>query len=133
MTSQSTGPGDRSGDASGSEGPTDAQIRELIDQALPGDSGLTPLRGFKLDLSANRGFRKFFYSANCGCGTAALLSLEVAHEKTPSDVSRSLSVLMDRLQGQARMFYSMSCEDHEKMRGAASLGATPKSRPADAI
>ena len=126
MTSESTGPRGELGVQPRGEDAAGGEIRKLIDEALPKDSGLAPLRGFKLDLSANRGFRKFFYSARCGCGTAALLSLEVALEKTPEDVSRSLPALMDGLQERARTFYSMSCDDHGRMRGAPPSRVGPE-------
>ena len=105
------------------EPPTDEQIRGLITEALSHDSGLAPLKGFKLNLSANAGFRKFFYSAKCECGTAALLSLEIAQEKTREEVARALPSLVNRLESQAGSFYGMTCEAHSRMRmGPASNG-----------
>ena len=91
-------------------------IRDLIRGALPEETSLTPLPGFKLDLSANPGFRKVFFSARCGCGTSALLSVEVAREKTMSEVREALPSLVDRLVKQERAFESMSCEMHTRMR-----------------
>jgi len=80
------------------------------------DAGLTPLRGFKLDLSANPDFRKVFFSASCDCGTAALLSVEVAGDKTLEDVREALPSLTEGLHGKARSFYDMSCAAHQKIR-----------------
>ncbi len=108
--------------------PTDAdeqletqQIRDLVHGALPEDSGLTPLPGFKMDLSANPGFRKVFFAARCECGTSALLSIEVAREKTIAEIEAALPSLVDRLVRQQQAFASMSCEMHMRMR----LGPSP--------
>ena len=87
----------------------------MVGGALPEDSGLTPLRGLKTDLSANRGFRKVFFSAHCECGTAAVLSVEVARDKTTRQIEDALPVLVDRLVGQAETFRRMSCEVHTRM------------------
>ena len=95
--------------------PTDLDLREMVGGALPADSGLTPLRGLKMDLSANRGFRKVFFSAHCECGTAAVLSVEVAEDKTARQIEDALPVLVDRLVGQAETFRGMSCEVHTRM------------------
>ena len=96
--------------------PNDGQVRALIGDALSNDSGLSPMKGFKLDLSANPGFRKFFYSARCECGTAALLSVEVASDKTLANVNLVLPELIRRLESQAESFYRMSCEVHKTLR-----------------
>ena len=98
------------------------RIRELICGALPEETSLTPLPGFKLDLSANPGFRKVFFSTRCGCGTSALLSVEVAREKTMAEVREALPSLVDRLVNQERAFESMSCEMHTRMRLGPSAG-----------
>jgi len=87
----------------------------MIGGALPADSGLTSLRGLKMDLSANRGFRKVMFSAHCGCGTAAVLSVEVAEGKTGREVEEALPVLVEKLVGQAETFKNMSCEVHVRM------------------
>lgn len=92
------------------------QTRDLIHGALPEDSGLTPLPGFKMDLSANPGFRKVFFAAGCSCGTSALLSVEVACEKTIEEIEAALPSLVDRLVKQRQAFASMSCEMHTRMR-----------------
>lgn len=99
-----------------SESVSDRQLRSLIIEALPESLGLTPLDGFKMNLSANPGFRKVFFSARCDCGTAALLSVEVAEEKTLEDIQEALPALIDRLEAQTGVFYDMPCETHEKMR-----------------
>ena len=98
------------------EVPTDQQLQALIAEAVPRDIGLTKMKGFKMDLSANPGFRKVFFSARCDCGTVALLSVEVAREKTADEVKQALPSLVSRLEGQARSFYSMSCDVHKRMR-----------------
>ena len=108
----------------GSAEPTDAQIGSLISEALSDDSGLTRLKGFRIDLSANPGFRKFFYSARCECGTAARLSVEVAREKTLAEVRQAVPELTRRLEAQVSSFRRMSCEAHERMR-LGLAGAPP--------
>ena len=107
--------------------PTDEQVHSVLGRALAGDSPLSPLKGFKMDLSANPGFRKFFYSARCDCGTAALLSVEVAHDKTLVEVEQAAPELTSILESRAKSFYDMSCEEHKRMRlgPAATLEAKP--------
>ncbi len=90
--------------------------------ASEADLDITPMAGFKMDLSANPGFQKVFFSARCDCGTSALLSVEVAHEKTIEQVQGALPSLVDRLQSQARAFHNMPCEMHTKMRLGPALG-----------
>ena len=96
-------------------------MQRLIAGAIPEGIGLAPLKGFGIDLSANRGFRKVFFSARCQCGTAAVLSVEVAQEKTMDQVEEVLPSLVERLTAQAQSFYSMSCESHERMRLGPAL------------
>ena len=96
--------------------PDDRGLADLIASGVASDIGLSPLKGFKLNLSANPGFRKVFFSAKCDCVTAALLSIEIAGDKTTSQIKAALPSLADSLQQQAKKFYQMSCEMHEKMR-----------------
>ncbi|MCH8060927.1 MAG: hypothetical protein IH861_00310 [Chloroflexi bacterium] len=96
--------------------PDDQGLANLIASGVASDIGLSPLKGFKLNLSANPGFRKVFFSAKCDCGTAAVLSIEIAGDKTTSQIKAALPSLTDSLQQQAKKFYQMSCEMHEKMR-----------------
>ena len=98
----------------------------MISEAMPADIGLTPLQGFKMDLSANPGFRKVFFSARCDCGTAALLSVEVAKEKRLAEVNQALPSLMSKLEDQAKSFYSMSCDFHKRMRLGGAVGGQTK-------
>ena len=95
----------------------------LIAKALPEDIGLTPLRGFKIDISANPGFHKIFFSAGCDCGTAGLMSVEVAQGKTIDEVRQVLPTLIERLEWQARSFYDMDCKMHRKMRLGPMAGS----------
>ena len=98
------------------ETPSDERLRTMIVEALPGDLRLTPLKGFTMGESAHRGFRKVFFSARCDCGTAALLSVEVAREKEIDEINQALPGLMSKLEQQANSFYSMSCDAHTKLR-----------------
>ena len=93
-----------------------AEIKRLLREALAGDSDLTPLERFKLNLSANPGFHKLFFATHCSCGTAGLLSIEVARSKTLDEVKAALPQLVERLGGQARTFRAMPCEVHTRMR-----------------
>ena len=95
---------------------SELELAALVAQGLSAESGLTQLKGFKMDLSANPGFRKAHFAARCRCGTAALLSVEVAQDKTVSEVKRALPSLVGKLEAQAKSFYGMPCEAHEKMR-----------------
>ena len=107
--------------ASAAEVPSDRQLHELIVSALPSDLVLAPLEGFKMDLSANPGFRKVFFARRCDCGTAALLSIEVEQAKTSADVRKALPSLVTALEQKAKAFDKMTCESHQAMRlGPAS-------------
>jgi len=94
----------------------DSELSALIAGAVPDDTGLTPLTRFKIDLSANRGFRKVFFTAHCDCGTAGVLSVEVAQDKTREDVRQVLPSLVSKLRAQAQSFHGMPCEIHRQMR-----------------
>ena len=102
--------------------PSEEQLRAFIAAVVPADAGLKPLQGLDMDLSANRDFHKVFFSARCDCGTSALLSVEVARDKTLEEVSRALPSLVSRLQDQARAFRRMTCETHTRMRLGPALG-----------
>jgi len=95
---------------------SDAQLQANISDALSVDVAVTPLPGFKMNLSANAGFRKVFFSVRCDCGTAALLSVEVSGEKTGREITAALPSLVGRLESQARSFKAMSCDVHTRMR-----------------
>ena len=96
--------------------PSEREVEALVTEALPPDVGLTQLKGFKMNLSANPGFRKVFFSARCECGTAAVLSVEVSEEKTVGEIRQALPMLISKLEAQSQTFYKMSCEMHQRMR-----------------
>ena len=100
------------------------ELHQLFGGAIAGQPNLSLLKGFKLDLSGNRDFHKVFFSVRCDCGTAALLSVEVAKSKSHAQVEENLPVLKQHLMSKVSQFNSMSCEMHQKMR----LGGRP---PAD--
>ena len=90
---------------------------------MPAELGITPLKnGFKMNLSANPGFHKVFFSARCDCKTAALLSVEVSEKKTLQEVKQAIPALINRLESQARSFYGMPCEAHTRMRLGPAAG-----------
>ena len=96
--------------------PTDEQVHSVLGRALAGDSPLSPLKGFKMDLTANPDFRKVFFAARCDCGTAGLLSVEVAPDKTVEEMRRAAPELARRLLLQSESFHAMPCEMHAMMR-----------------
>lgn len=111
-----------SGSTPQSNASNNSELQSLIIEGLPEGIGLTPMKGFKMDLSANAGFQKAFFSARCECGTAALLSVEVSEDKTDGEISSALPSLISRLETQARSFYSMPCDTHKKMRMGPTTG-----------
>ena len=92
------------------------EIHGLFQAAVADDTSLSLLRGFKLDFSGNPDFHKVYLAVRCTCGTAGLLSVEVAREKTLPEVETAMPSLLDNLQVKVRMFNSMSCEMHARMR-----------------
>jgi len=96
--------------------PSDQDLRNLIVDSIPETAGLVSLKGFKMDLSANREFRKFFFAARCECKTSALLSVEIAEDKKLEEVKKVLPSLINKLVDQSKVFYNMSCDLHTKMR-----------------
>ena len=100
----------------GRETPSDGELHDLIVGAVTPREGLSPLPGFKLDLSANPGFRKVFFKAGCECGTSALLSVEVDGDKTLDQIEAVLPSLVKRIESQADAFSKMSCDAHQQRR-----------------
>ena len=91
-------------------------LHELILRQLSEDVCVIPLKGFKMDLSANKNFNKLFFKIGCNCGTAGLLSVEIAVDKTIEDINKVLPELVSRVESQARSFSRMDCEDHQMLR-----------------
>ena len=107
---------------------SEEQLRSLISEAVPSELGITPMKnGFKMNLSANPGFHKVFFSARCDCKTAALLSVEVSEKKTPQEVRQAIPALISKLEAQAKTFYSMPCEAHTRMRLGPAAGIAKSS------
>ena len=69
-----------------------------------------------MDLTANPDFRKVFFAVRCDCGTAGLLSVEVAPDKTVEEMRRAAPELARRLLLQSESFHAMPCEMHAMMR-----------------
>ncbi len=93
-----------------------AEIHALFQEAVAGEPSLSLLRGFKIDFSGNRDFHKIYFATRCDCGTAALLSVEVAMVKTLPEVREALPSLLENLKMKARQFTGMSCAMHARMR-----------------
>ena len=100
-------------------------VHSLCQDVIADVPALTFLKGFKLDFSGNQDFHKVFFSVRCHCGTAALLSIEVAKSKTLSQVRVALPGLVEHLNTKAQQFSNMSCETHQLMRtGGRTQGQT---------
>ena len=100
-------------------------MSSIFREALNGDEGLSPLEGFKLDLSANSGFHKLFFASRCKCGTSALLSVEVGRGKTHAEVQEALPTLLGHLRSREQAFRGMSCEMHARIR-TGGLAQAPR-------
>ena len=97
----------------------ESDIQRLIASKMSSESVMKPLKGFKLDVSANTGFQKVFFSVRClqeGCDTAALLSVEISMSKSDLEIENAVSSLVERLERQEKSFYSMDCHMHGMMK-----------------
>ena len=91
----------------------------MIESKLSPKSSMRPLAGFKMNVSANPGFKKVFFSVRCSqedCDTAALLSVEISIAKSDTEIKVALPSLVDRLERQERSFYNMDCKMHDMMK-----------------
>lgn len=91
-------------------------IHGLFQEAVAEDSSLSLMRGFKMDFSGNPDFHKIYLAVRCQCGTAGLISVEVAMDKTFPEVREAMPSLLENVQIKATMFRNMSCEMHTRMR-----------------
>ena len=97
----------------------ESDIQRLIASKMSSESVMKPLKGFKLDVSANTGFQKVFFSVRClqeECDTAALLSVEISMSKSDLEIENAVSSLVERLERQEKSFYSMDCHMHGMMK-----------------
>ncbi|MQF66230.1 hypothetical protein FIM09_03880 [SAR202 cluster bacterium AC-647-P02_OGT_505m] len=97
----------------------DSDIQKLIFSKMSPETTMRPLKDFKLNVSANTGFQKVFFSVRClqeECDTAALLSVEIAMSKSDLEIENAVSSLVERLERQERSFYSMDCSMHGMMK-----------------
>jgi len=92
------------------------QIQKLIVDQFSEDIRLRPMSGFKMDFSANPGFKKIFFAASCDCKTSALLSVEISEEKDDNEIQAAIPSLVERLERQEKSFRMMDCATHSKMR-----------------
>ena len=113
-------PGQEPSQSTQPKGPATAasleQVHALFQAAVADDPDLTLLKGFKVDFSGNPDFHKVYLAVRCDCGTAGLLSVEVAMEKTLAEVETAMPSLLENLQLKRRAFRNMSCEMHARMR-----------------
>ncbi len=99
----------------------------LLDAAkagLPSGHGLTPLPGLNTDPSGKSGTVKVYFGARCGCGTAAMLSVEVSAAKGRVDVQVAMPQIIEKLLLQRDAFRRMPCASHRNLR--TSLGASER-------
>ena len=92
------------------------QIQKLIVDQFSEDIRLRPMSGFKMDFSANPGFKKIFFAASCDCETSALLRVEISEEKDDNEIQAAIPSLVERLERQEKSFRMMDCATHSKMR-----------------
>ena len=92
------------------------QIQKLIVDQFSEDIRLRPMSGFKMDFSANPGFKKIFFAASCDCETSALLSVEISEEKGDNEIQAAIPSLVERLERQEKSFRMMDCATHSRMR-----------------
>ena len=92
------------------------QIQKLIVDQFSEDIRLRPMSGFKMDFSANPGFKKIFFAASCDCEPSALLSVEISEEKDDNEIQAAIPSLVERLERQEKSFRMMDCATHSKMR-----------------
>ena len=92
------------------------QIQKLIVDQFSEDIRLRPMSGFKMDFSANPGFKKIFFAASCDCETSALLSVEISEEKDDNEIQAAIPSLVERLERQEKSFRMMDCATHSRMR-----------------
>lgn len=108
----------------------------LLDAAkagLPPGHGLTPLPGLNTDPSGTSRIMKVYFGARCGCGTAAVLSVEASLTKRRSDVEAAMPQLIEKLLLQRDAFRRMPCTSHRNLRtslGAPDRNAAASERPA---
>ena len=100
---------------------TAEEIHSLFRESTAHETGLTLLGGFKLNFSGNQDFHKVFFSVRCGCGTAAVLSVEAAKSKTLPEIGEVLPGLIQHLKAKAKQFRNMSCEMHVLMRTGGKI------------
>ncbi len=91
------------------------ELRQKFSEALQGRTDLVFLQRFRLLPSETPDSFRLFFTTSCGCGAAALLTLEIARVKTLQEVEEAMSPLMGRLEAQAQAFRAMSCETHGRM------------------
>ena len=103
---------------------TEAELHRIFSDTLGGNAGLDLLKGFNLNLSANKDFHKVFFAARCECGTSALLSVAVDKSKTVAEVGDVAPRLMEQLRVREQAFRDMSCEIHAKMRTGGAIQAS---------
>ena len=96
--------------------PTVEELYGALTAALPPDSGLRPLPGLRLSPMGADRFHSLAFSARCECGTAAVLTVEVAREKSRAQVEEALPSLVERLEAQANAFYRLPCQAHRALR-----------------
>ena len=107
------------------------QVQRMLAQALADEPALKLLPGFNMGPVGVADMHRVFFSVRCDCGTAALLSVEVATSKTVAQVEDALPSLGQHLKSKAKQFVSMSCEGHSRMRSMGTTGQVMAVNPQD--
>ena len=91
-------------------------ILDNVIKALPEGHDLVPLPRLNVPTPAGMGFQKVYFGARCDCGTSAVLSVEVANDRTEADLESAMPAILDRLMKQKASFRNMSCRSHQSLR-----------------
>ena len=91
-------------------------ILDSVFEALPEGHELVHLPRLNVPTPAGMGFQKVNFGIRCNCGTSAVLTVEVASDRTETDLEEAMPAILDRLMRQKAAFRKMSCRSHESLR-----------------
>ena len=91
-------------------------ILDSVIEALPEGHELVPLPKLNVPTPAGMGFHKVYFGLRCNCGTSAVLTVEVANDRTETDLEEAMPAILDRLMRQKAAFRKMPCRSHQSLR-----------------
>ena len=91
-------------------------IMDSVIAALPEGHELVPLPKLNVPTPAGMGFQKVYFGIRCNCGTSAVLTVEVASDRTEADLEEAMPAILDRLMRQKAAFRKMPCVSHQSLR-----------------